>query len=217
MKKPKKIAKLGAPLVRRLLAVIKPGLSDGLGEPKPGKMCVEAAVCYAYGWPHDDNPKCVAEAIRQFKISLNDRHWSSFKARAEGMKRLAVAQLGSKRISDARFNRALLGEAIRAVTALMITVAPKELGTGYDVSPKGLRLRRINSQYRAYRDALDHLLAAYAKPVLSSYQYATVTDALRHLPGLKGKNSDLRLMAEVGLNALIALKSEGTRYLYLVK
>ena len=58
-------------------------------------MCVEAAVCYAYDLPHSDKPPCVGNAVREFKIRLNDCNWSSSKARARGMRRIAIAQLGS--------------------------------------------------------------------------------------------------------------------------
>jgi hypothetical protein len=47
-------------------------------------MCVEAAVCYALGLPHSDNPPCVGYAVRQYKIRLNDSNWSSNEARAKG-------------------------------------------------------------------------------------------------------------------------------------
>lgn len=36
---------------------IDAGLVQGLGEPIPGQMCVEAAVCYALGLPHGDDPE----------------------------------------------------------------------------------------------------------------------------------------------------------------
>ncbi len=34
---------------RRVLEVMDAGLIKGVGEPEPGKMCVEAAMCYALG------------------------------------------------------------------------------------------------------------------------------------------------------------------------
>jgi hypothetical protein len=36
-------------LSRKVLEVVDAGLVSGMGEPTPGKMCVEAAVCYAMG------------------------------------------------------------------------------------------------------------------------------------------------------------------------
>ena len=63
--------------VKRLLGVVDAGLCQGLGNPIPGRMCVEAAVCYALGEPHGDRPSCVSDAVRAAKIGLNDGPWSS--------------------------------------------------------------------------------------------------------------------------------------------
>src|SRR5271166_1406721 len=82
-------------IARKVLDTVDAGLVGGVGNPVPGQMCVEAAVCYALGLPHGDNPKCVAPALRALKIRLNDSNWSSPASRAAGMRRLAVAQLGS--------------------------------------------------------------------------------------------------------------------------
>ena len=78
---------------RKVLEVVDAGLVSGVGNPIPGQMCVEAAVCYALGLPHGDDPKCVSPALRSLKIRLNDSGWSSDEARAKGLRRLAVAQL----------------------------------------------------------------------------------------------------------------------------
>jgi hypothetical protein len=82
-------------LARRVLEVVDAGLVHGMGAPEPGKMCVEAAVCFAMGLPHSDEPTCVAPALRRLKIRLNDSRWSSDQARSKGLRRLAIAQLGS--------------------------------------------------------------------------------------------------------------------------
>ena len=87
----------------RVLEVVDQGLSSGLGVAKPGEMCVEAAVCFALGLPHSDNPPCVGSAVRAFKIALNDSAWSSKAARAKGLRRLAIAQLGSDTIDQTEF------------------------------------------------------------------------------------------------------------------
>lgn len=82
-------------VARKVLEVVDAGLCSGVGVPEPGKMCVEAAVCYAMGMSHGDEPTCVAPALRSLKITLNDAAWSSNTARAKGMRRLALVQLGS--------------------------------------------------------------------------------------------------------------------------
>ena len=53
-------------LVQKIRTTVDAGLSHGLGRPEPGQMCVEAAVCYALGLPHTDEPMCVGSAVRAF-------------------------------------------------------------------------------------------------------------------------------------------------------
>ena len=98
----------------KVLEVVDVGLVSGVGNPKPGQMCVEAAVCYAMGLPHGDDPECVSRALRSLKIWLNDSQWSSDMARAKGLRRLALAQLGSRDVLDDReFARRVAELAIR--------------------------------------------------------------------------------------------------------
>jgi hypothetical protein len=94
--------KITKDVVTKLLDVVDAGLVTGMGEPIPGQMCVEAAVCYALGLPHSDDPQCVAPSLRSLKIRLNDSAWSSIASRAKGLRRLAVIQLGSKDHLDAK-------------------------------------------------------------------------------------------------------------------
>src|SRR5574343_868290 len=76
-------------IAAKVLRVVDAGLSHGVGEPIPGQMCVEAAVCYALGLPHGDNPQCVSNLLRSLKIRLNDTSWASNAERAKGLRRLA--------------------------------------------------------------------------------------------------------------------------------
>lgn len=93
---------------RKVLEVVDAGLISGLGSPQPGRMCVEAAVCFALGLPHGDRPICVHHTVATHKIGLNDQAWSSNKARAEGLRKVAVLQLGSKEIDINLFHRYIL-------------------------------------------------------------------------------------------------------------
>lgn len=112
---------------RRVLEVVDAGLSSGLGHPKPGAMCVEAAVCFALGLPHGDNPPCVHPLMRAYKIQINDMSWSSKKARAEGLRRVAVAQLGSVDIDGAVLAKALAEQTIRLVVPAALRAAASVL------------------------------------------------------------------------------------------
>jgi hypothetical protein len=102
------------------------GLVKGVGVAEPGKMCVEAAVCYALGLPHGDDPGCVSSALRRLKIRLNDSNWSSDTARAKGLRRLALAQLGSAGVLDDReFARRVVEMTIRKAVPVGLRAAAR--------------------------------------------------------------------------------------------
>ena len=74
----------------------------------------QAALCWALGLPHGDDPGCVAAAVRSCKIALNDGPWSSPIARAKGMRDLGLAQLGSLGVvADVEFSAKLAEATIR--------------------------------------------------------------------------------------------------------
>lgn len=102
-------------LAQKILQTVDAGLTAGLGNPVPGQMCVEAAVSYALGLPHYDSPSCVGSAVRSFKICLNDLNWSSDKARANGMRKLAVAQIGSDQIDQLVFAEKLIIKTVQVL------------------------------------------------------------------------------------------------------
>ena len=105
------------------------GLSYGLGR-KNGMMCVEAAVCTALDLPFGDDPKCVEAQVRDFKIEMNDSlGWLNPKDRAEGLRNLAIAQVGSKGVVD----------GVEFVTRLIIKVVNKLLPELFrDINMEGL-------------------------------------------------------------------------------
>jgi hypothetical protein len=109
-------------IAKKVLKTVDCGLVSGLGVPKPGEMCIEAAVAFAMGEGHNDRPSCVGDAVRAFKITLNDAAWSSPTARAAGMRAIAIAQLGSNRIDQVEFAKLL---ALATVKILL----PKTLRT----------------------------------------------------------------------------------------
>lgn len=103
-----------ADIVGKILATVDAGLIAGLGVPTPGHMCVEAAVSYALGLEHSPSPDCVHPIIRRLVISLNDANWSGPAARAKGMRRLAVAQLGTQDLNGADFARRVAEALVRS-------------------------------------------------------------------------------------------------------
>ena len=160
------------------------GLVRGKGKPIPGSMCVEAAVCFAMGLPHSDEPSCVSPAIRALKIRLNDSDWSSDSARAKGMRRLALVQLGSAgAVDDNDFARRIAEMTIRKIVPIALRAAAvlhtvAEHKTALEVSANLCELEGSESAARsaarsaesaesaAWSAAIDTVLSDFAENVV---------------------------------------------------
>jgi hypothetical protein len=144
-------------VARKVLDTIDAGLSDGLGKPVPGQMCVEAAVCYALGLPHGDDPQCVSQALRQLKIRLNDSMWSSDTARAKGLRRLGLIQLGSAgNLDEQEFSK-------RTTMLAVNTSVPDALRAAAKLNPEKAEILIYHAdQCAAVTDFHDAHAAAYA-------------------------------------------------------
>lgn len=81
--------------------VLVRGLASGLGH-RDGSMCIEAAVCYALGLKHSDDPECVDTDVAECKIEINDANWSTRRARSNALRELGIAQLGSRDTIDGK-------------------------------------------------------------------------------------------------------------------
>ena len=115
--------------IEKIHKLLDSGLSNGLGTPEAGQMCVEAAICYALDLPHGDNPGCVIEPLRRLKIKLNDSSlWTSNKTRAEGLRRLAIAQLGSKgTVNPVEFSTRVARMTIQTIIPTLFRSLAKKL------------------------------------------------------------------------------------------
>ena len=107
-------------LVEEINNILSKGLTKGLGNPIPGQMCVEAAMCYILGEPHSDKPSCVGEEVNKAKIVLNDCNWPSNEARAQGMKYLMVAQYGSINLDQEEFKLKLKLNSTKRILPFLI-------------------------------------------------------------------------------------------------
>ena len=198
---------------RKVLELVSHGLVKGLGVQEPGKMCVEAAVCAALGLPHSDKPPCVGEVVRQFKISLNDSYWSSNDARAKGMKRLAVAQLGSNTIDQVEFARHL--------TRLIIQrVVPIALRAAASIHKDAAHRKAMEEAAVKCEHAETDAAASYASDAASSASYAAsaaASDAARAAARAASAARDnvLEAAAECGVVALELCGSPGVKWLDL--
>jgi len=113
-------------LAEKVRDTVMAGLVSGVGVAELGKMCVEAAVCYSLGLPHGDDPGCVAQSLRRIEITLNEASWSSKEARAAGLLRMALVQLGSAGVLDeGEFVRRVVDITIRRSVPLALRAAAR--------------------------------------------------------------------------------------------
>ncbi len=168
--------------VQKFDSILARGLSHGKGDPN-GQMCIEAAICNVLGMPHDDDPKCVAKAVRSFKIGLNDKKWSSPEARAKGLRDLGLAQLGSLGVvNDKEFVVRLAKKLIQIILPKMVRqcfASNVEVMRAADVCEvegsqhSAIALRNILRSTAAYAAAA----AAYAAAAAADAAYAAAADA----------------------------------------
>jgi hypothetical protein len=226
-------------IAARVLSVIDAGLVSGRGEPEPGKMCVEAAVCYALGLPHSDDPQCVSRAVRSLKIRLNDQSWSSPAARAKGLRRLGIAQLGSRNvIDDKEFARQVaelvirkqLPKALRAVASIQKIAVHRDalLEAAIQCEAKGTEqsARKAAATAAAAADAA-YAAAAAATATATYVTYTTyaAADAAAAAAAAdaaadakkKARDESLAEFAEDVVNILASMGAPGCRFLHLTE
>jgi hypothetical protein len=193
-------------LARRVVKAVKPGLTAGLGRPKPGEMCVEAAVCYALGLPHDDDPPCVGSAARRIKIGINDStRWTSKKARARGMLDASVAQLGSNEVNQMKVVRVYR----RLVKERLTPLVEKHISNTHTIGDGKTTLReaakmRLSQQPKTLGDSLDRVVG-----------YQVVAKDLSYM--MSRQNDPLRILAECLVDALREVGSPGVKLLNKLK
>lgn len=175
---------------RKILELISHGLVREIGNPVPGQMCVEAAVCFALGLPHGDNPPCIAQSVRIFKIALNDSDWSSNFARAKGLRQLAIAQLGSNEIDESVFAKELALAVIRKIVPIALRSAAGMHGCVPEHDAK------LEACAKLCESSQDLSAASYAASAAASDEV-------------------LSIVAECAVGALIRCKSPGCEWLDL--
>ena len=197
---------------RKISELVSHGLVKGLGNPIPGQMCVEAVVCFALNLPHNDNPPCVGEAVRDYKIKLNDCNWDNNIARAEGMKYLAIAQLGSDIIDQKEFNKQIFIETQKQIIPLSFDYILKQ----YKI-PEHDELKQFcieNTDREVLKAKFKNCYYYYHHYYHDYYHYYHNYYQIFH-PDFK--NILLNLSAKVAVDVLKKLKSPGCKWLDVVK
>jgi hypothetical protein len=186
---------------RRVLSVVDAGLVAGMGTPIPGAMCVEAAVAFASGEGHHDRPICVSPTLGVLKIWLNDLPWYRHDhdanhrlMRARGMRRLAIAQLGS-RGSEKEFSTREFCDHLTALCKLNYIGADWCEWCVFSTT----------RTWPIITTALMSLLAAMG------------AFAVRKWPEGFQDHQKLMLVAELFVQCLVRMEIPGTKFLYLTE
>ena len=177
--------------VKKYDKILARGLSKGMGN-REDTMCIEAAICTVLNLPHNDDPKCVTSSVRLFKITLNDKNWSSPKARARGLRDLGLAQLGSLGVVNARdFSTTLVRKTISILLPTLVrelypcnekflALAKKCEETGNRQSALNLSSAAANAATAADADSAAYAAAnsaAYAAANAATAAYAAANSA----------------------------------------
>ena len=220
-------------LAAKVLEIVDHGLTNGLGEQKNGELCVEAAVCYAMGLPHGDEPPCVSPAVRTLKIRLNDSAWSSNTARASGMRRLAIAQLGTAgQLNDIEFVEAVAAMTIQKIVPRAFRNAARIAGKVMRVlleewaitienepTPENCNKAKIAVIEENAAAAADAYAAAAADAAAAAGAAAAYAAAAADAAADSAAATDkeLSFFAEEVVKILIYMKAEGTQWLDLTE
>lgn len=221
-------------IAKRVLEVVDKGLTDGVGSAIPGQMCVEAAVCYAMGEPHTDKPKCVEKEIRNLKIELNDSDiWRSNTDRATGLRRLAIAQLGSKDVVKGdKFVRAVEKLALTKYVPMHFNLARKEIDEVEKLAKSlttttGKKRNKILSKLEDMNDvilpdldySLDDGAVTMVNQIIENIHPVNYRDGTSKANNkvLKAQQKMLEEFCEDVVQILIQLKSPGCQFLYLTE
>lgn len=192
--------KITEAVAKKVLSVVDKGLVSGLGEPIPGQMCVEAAVCYAMGEDHGDNPLCVHYDVRDFKVHLNDTDgWKSKKSRAAGLRRVAIAQLGTV---DHTSGDSFLEEYKSYLDKKYLIPKCHQLVDDGEFDLLSELASAMNNGFGIIEDVIE---------------YVTRCMTLKEICQSNSMEKFLCALAEDAVQVLIKLKSPGSKYLYLTK
>lgn len=210
-------------VAKKVNEVVSKGLVCGLGTQEPGKMCVEAAVCYAMGLEHSDQPSCVDGEVRTFKIFLNDNDWSSNMARAKGLKKVAIAQLGSVQCKSSFgdiFNKKLMNSQVFKDLKKLAIKSQQEILDKYKNRFKNKMLGQEEIENMSFD--LENNEIANAIKGLQDNSYLSYENFIEeYISSVKMSKSQLDTfltkMADIGLAALKEMKSPGCKYLHLAK
>lgn len=191
--------------------LLKRGLSCGLSD--GNQVCIEAAVFCAMEKDGDvdalianrqvqDSPKCVDEEVASIKIALNDATWRSEKARARGLYRVGIAQLGTRNLRGIRQFRTLLAKEVEKVIGTPLQMALKQ-------EKLQKKVKTLDDFFRLPYDTREDLITA-----AGNFDVSTHDDYDNGFEGLS--DADKVKVAKAIEKVLRKLKAPGVKWLDII-
>ncbi len=230
--------KITKSLVKKIHSALDKGLTEELGNPIEGEMCVEALICHVLGEPHTDSPSCVGDAIRKAILALNDCAWTSNRTRAEGMRKLAIAQLGSVSLNQEDFFNLLKLRSTQRILPFLIQshiyfLAKEDKTRDLKLKAFKLKFEKLKKLDTAlWKEFYNYYSSRYYRSSYYYYSYyynySNYYSSYNYNFYYYNYNKDyyyryyysrynyenlLLLIADVILQALIEMKSPGCKYL----
>lgn len=224
--------------VKELIKTIDAGLCYGLGKPRAGEMCVMHAISVIIeGREYDDAPECVNDDISDFDIALNDQPWSSNKARAKGMKREAVAKLGSTEINGDKWLRDVMSAALVDINAIPIKLKTYLKTSKYLPKPLELYIKHLIDEFeyekvvplgKNWSKVIDDIISNFVllecgqledffDDIQDTGNGRSVVDFLLDLyPKTKTKDKAYKWLSNIAADVCVKHKTEGSKFLYLL-
>lgn len=219
------VDKVNEDLAKRVLELMSFGLCEGIGDPIPGKMCVEAAVCYAMGEPHSDHPSCVLDSMANTKIGLNDLSvWTSDKQRANVLKKVAIAQLGTSRVSREKFERLFAYNLMQMVVIPVSKINTSDDCHGFKEIVKEHAKELLSFKtFRPMVNLLDmentnysHVFNTLSGGELGEYSSSLFEVLVNSVPQARQLWVAKKCVAALEKTLIVDLKTRGSKYLYLI-
>ena len=205
--------KLTKQIALKVLESINGALRMGAGNGEGQDVCVMQAIARAVGLPASDDhvEECVGTAVSAFNRRLNDCSWSSDTARAEGMKALGVASIGSNQLNQMEFGKLMFVRGTQRLLPFVFREIAK-IKSG-DYKTKLEKHAEICEKVTNFEEAKKACKDASASAHAHAYAYAYASASAFFKKSLG--DDFLTRTADMGLQCLIELKSPGCEWLDL--
>jgi len=194
----------------RLLNLIDKGLSSGLGRSTSSRMNIESCTQFA-GLIYD---KYVSKDVGIFTAELNDsENWHTNLNRVKGMRKLALAQLGSSKIDSSKFCENLALETIRKIVPIVLNDLEM-----YKEARKLSTVGDVDKGYTVLKNIIKNNGKIYVVNLaLETLENGLFPESVAQIIDYAAQESNKIGVLKIGANiAVEALKeTEGYNFLYL--